>query len=289
VPTVAPGHPEPERTTKKRGGVRVRTDDGVDLAVVEAGTGPPLLLVHGFGGAKEDFADHLAALGERARVVAFDHRGHGESGKPDVAAAYSLDRLAADTLAVADALGFESFRLLGHSMGGMVARRVLLAAPERVDAVVFMDTGAGPPPGLELEVVRVGAELALSPGGMATLREILDDAAVLGSEADRRLMEGRPGYREFGRRKWEALAPMMWATLAVEMVEQPDQLDALRALCCPALVIVGEQDETFLDASRTLAASIPGARLVEIRDAGHSPQFETPAAWLAALEGFLYA
>jgi pimeloyl-ACP methyl ester carboxylesterase len=103
-----------------RGGksMRITMDDGVELAVEVAGDGPGLLLVHGFGGAKEDFADHVAALAATHTVVVFDHRGHGASDKPADLAAYSLDRLRADTLAVADAVGLDGFRLLGHSMGG---------------------------------------------------------------------------------------------------------------------------------------------------------------------------
>ena len=102
------------------------------------------MLVHGFGGAKEDFADHVPELARDHTVVVFDHRGHGESDKPDDLAAYSFDRLVADTLAVADAVGLDRFRLLGHSMGGMVARRVVLQHPERVEALILMDTAPGP-------------------------------------------------------------------------------------------------------------------------------------------------
>ncbi|MGH9027085.1 MAG: alpha/beta fold hydrolase, partial [Acidimicrobiia bacterium] len=198
--------------------MRVRTDDGVELAVAEAGAGPPLLLVHGLGGAKEDFTEHFETLGRRARVVTFDHRGHGESDKPDAAASYSFDRLAADTLAVADALGLDSFRLLGYSMGGMVARRVALAAPGRVDALVFMSTAAGPPPALNADFVRIGAALAVEADGMDQLRVILDEADTLGSAAYRRVLAEKPGYREFGDYKWNALAPVGWATLVVELV-----------------------------------------------------------------------
>ena len=71
--------------------MRVRTDDGVTLAAVVEGTGPGLLLVHGFGGAKEDFADHVATLARDYKVVTFDHRGHGESDKPVDIEAYSID------------------------------------------------------------------------------------------------------------------------------------------------------------------------------------------------------
>ena len=109
--------------------MRVVVDDGVGLEVVEQGSGPTLLLVHGFGGAKEDFADQVEALAARYHVVTFDHRGHGESDGPSDAFAYSFDRLTADTVAVADAVGADQFRLLGHSMGGMIARRLVLAHP----------------------------------------------------------------------------------------------------------------------------------------------------------------
>ena len=83
----------------------VTTDDGVALAASvtpSINDAPTLVLVHGFGGAKEDFADHVEALARHHRVVTFDLRGHGQSDAPDEPSAYSLDRLAADVLAVAD-------------------------------------------------------------------------------------------------------------------------------------------------------------------------------------------
>ncbi|HVM40302.1 MAG TPA: alpha/beta fold hydrolase, partial [Acidimicrobiia bacterium] len=123
--------------------MRVTVDDGVELEVVRRGEGLPLLLVHGFGGLKEDFADHLDALAVDHEVVAFDHRGHGESGKTGDPSSYSLKRMAADVLAVADACGFDRFRLLGFSMGGMVVQHVVLDAPQRIDALVLMGTCPG--------------------------------------------------------------------------------------------------------------------------------------------------
>src|ERR1700733_1296067 len=119
-------------------GMRITTSDGVGLAVEVAGSGPGLLLVHGFGGAKEDFADHVPVLARDHTVVIFDHRGHGSSDKPTDRAMYSIDRLATDILEVADACGLERFRLLGHSMGGMVARQIPLREPPRVEALVMM-------------------------------------------------------------------------------------------------------------------------------------------------------
>jgi pimeloyl-ACP methyl ester carboxylesterase len=266
--------------------MRVRTDDGVGLEVRVAGSGPALLLVHGFGGAKEDFSDHVESLAADHQVVTFDHRGHGESDAPAEAGAYSLDRLAADTLAVADAVGARSFRLLGHSMGGMVARRVVLGAPERVDALVLMDTSPGPVPGMDGEIIELGAGIALGDG-MDELKRVMDAFSPLGTPAYERLVAERPGYVEFMDRKWASLSAMMWATIIREIRDQPDQLAAMASVACPTLVVVGEQDTPFVGVSRQVAATIPGARLAVIPDAGHSPQFENPRAWSQVMTDFL--
>jgi pimeloyl-ACP methyl ester carboxylesterase len=266
--------------------VRVTTDDGVGLEVRVEGEGPGLVLVHGFGGAKEDFADQVPVLARRARVVTFDHRGHGESDGPADVAAYSLDRLAADVLTVADACGLERFRLLGHSMGGMTARRVVLGAPERVEALVLMDTSSGPVVGIDPDLIDGAAEYGLAEGKDA-LKELLDSAPVLDTPAYEQLLEGRAGYREFQDAKWEALSVVMWCAMARDLAHQPQQLPLLAGVGCPTLVIVGEQDTPFVGDSRAMAEAIPDARLVVIPDAGHSPQFENPEEWIAALAEFL--
>ena len=268
--------------------MRVTVDDGVGLATVVAGPpeAPGLLLVHGFGGAKEDFADHVDALAREHRVVTFDHRGHGESDAPEDPAAYSLDRLAVDTLAVARATGLEDLRLLGHSMGGMVARRVALAHPERLAALVLMGTSAGPPPGLDPDLAAFGAEIVRTDG-MGELKRVQDELDPLGSPSYRRLLAERSGYREYAERNWASLSPVMWMQLAVEIVTQPDQLADVAGVELPTLVIVGDEDVTFFEPCRQLAATIPGAELAVIPTAGHSPQFENPPAWFATLDGFL--
>jgi len=268
--------------------MRVTVDDGVALETVMAGPtdAPGLLLVHGFGGAKEDFADHVDALALEHRVVIFDHRGHGASDKPAHPAAYSLDRLAADALAVARAAGLHDLRLLGHSMGGMVVRRLALAHPDELHALVLMDTSPGAPPGIDPELVTVGARVARTEG-LAAVRVLSDGLDLLGSAAYQRVLAERPGFAEYVERKWASLSPVMWATLAREIVGQADQLAALSNLPHATLVMVGEEDATFVAPSRAMAEALPDARLVVIPDAGHSPQFENPAVWREALRAFL--
>ncbi len=267
--------------------MRITTDDGVGLVAGVAGRGPGLLLVHGFGGAKEDFTDHVPALAHDHTVVVFDHRGHGESDKPDDPGAYSLERLASDVLAVADAAELPTFRLLGHSMGGMVARKVVLDAPERVDALVMMDTSAGPIPGFDPELVDIAADVALTRGKDA-LKELLDLAQPLETEAYRRVLAEQPGYQAFVDRKWEMLSAVMWGALARALAYQSDDLPRLAAeLRCPLLVLVGAQDKPFVHAAKLMTGTIPSAELATIPDAGHSPQFENPQAWYDALTKFL--
>ncbi len=266
--------------------MRVLTDDGVELAVEVRGSGPALLLVHGFGGAKEDFFDHLDELAGSHRVATFDHRGHGASAQPDRLDAYSLERLRVDVLCVADALGFDRFRLLGHSMGGMVTRRIALDHPDRVEAHVFMDTSAGPLDDFDPALLELAAQLAIDEGKDA-LKAALDAAAPLTNPAYEKLLRERPGYQQFVDRKWADLSHVMWAALARAIAFQTDDLDDLRSLRCPSLVIVGELDLPFVPWAHAIAGAVPGARLSVIADAGHSPQFENPDAWFAELNEFL--
>lgn len=266
--------------------MRISTDDGVGLEVTDQGAGPALMLVHGFGGAKEDFSDQLDDLARDHRVITLDLRGHGESDGPEEEARYSLDRFAADLVNVLDALDIARVRMLGHSMGGMVVRRFALAAPERLDALVFMDTAPGPVPGLDSELIDLGVQIA-NEQGMDELKRVMDAFEPLGTPSYDRLLAERPGYRAFGDAKWAALSRAMYATMMIEIRDQPDQLAELVGITCPTLVLVGVEDTPFMVGSRAMAETIPGAQLVVIEGAGHSPQFENGPAWLAAIRQFL--
>jgi pimeloyl-ACP methyl ester carboxylesterase len=262
---------------------------GIDLMALEAGEGGrPLLLVHGFTGAKEDFADWIELLASLGwHVVVPDHRGHGASTHPVGEAAFSLQTFAADMLALCDEVGWERFVLLGHSMGGMVAQHMALDAPGRVQGLLLMDTGHGPVEGLDPEQVVLGQQV-VREGGLQLLVELQRDReGVLDTPANLRLVRERPGYAEWGERKTLACSADMWLAMARELTECDDRLERLADVAVPTLVIVGEQDGPFVAASERMAKTIPGARLVVVPDAGHSPQFENPDAWWAALTAFL--
>ena len=271
----------------------VRTVDlgQVQLEVADAGAGGrPVLLVHGFTADREEVADVLGLLAERGwHAVAPDLRGHGRSDHPTEAEAYTFEILAADVVALADAFGFDRFALVGHSMGGGVAQLVALDHPERLTGLVLASTFHGPVKGISMELVELGRWVVRS-AGMAGLAQAL--AARRADDPDsvaavERLQEARPGYAEHTRLRLESTSPDMWMALAPQFVQQADRLERLARLDVPTAVIVGEQDATMLVDCRRLAATIPGAELTVIPDAGHVPQLENPEAWQKALLGFL--
>ncbi len=269
---------------------RIELPEGLGLEVLEAGApgARPLMLVHGFTGAKEDFAAHLDDLAASGcHVLAPDLRGHGGSDRPPGRHSYGLRRFAADLVQLADALGWDRFTLLGHSMGGMVAQHLALDTPARLEGLVLMGTSHTVPDGIDPAVVEMGKAVVRS-GGMGLLVEVSrQQAGPLGSAAHDRVVRDRAGYREFSERKTLAASAEMWLAMVDELLSQPDRLADLAAVEMPTLVLVGEQDRSFLAHSRSMAAAMPDARLVVIPDAGHSPQFENPPAWFEAVSSFL--
>jgi 2-succinyl-6-hydroxy-2,4-cyclohexadiene-1-carboxylate synthase len=252
------------------------------------------VLVHGFTGSSDDFVDVLPALATRGRTLAPDLRGHGATSRPGAPADYSFERLAGDVLGFLDAVGAPSCDLLGHSMGGMVAQLVTLRAPERVASLVLMDTAAGP----VLRAARPfleGAARIARESGMEALFQL--SRAGFASQAARapalaRCVERMGEERFWARMRAKSLAmdPVAFATLGPLLCGHDGIEHRLGEIRCPTTVLVGAQESPPLaEGSRALAAGIPGARLVVIEDAAHSPQLENPEAWLAAVLGHLDA
>jgi 3-oxoadipate enol-lactonase len=263
----------------------VRAGD-VTLEIAEAGVdGRPLLMVHGFSGAKEDFADWFDSLAERGwHVVAPDLRGHGASDHPARTRDYSLELFEADLLALVHHLGWDRFVLVGHSMGGMIGQSLAIHEPARLDGLVLMDTVTAPPGGSTMLAMR----LALRAARWNVVARLLRRPPPKSPESVRRLYAERPGYTDWLRAKILATSPAMAKAMSAELQSGADRLPELAALSLPVLVIVGEHDMPgFVEGSRRMADAIPGATFALMDGAAHSPQLETPEAWWTALTGFL--
>ncbi|MEY2473183.1 MAG: 3-oxoadipate enol-lactonase [Actinomycetota bacterium] len=273
---------------------RILNVNGVDLEIVEAGAGngDRLLLIHGFGGSKEDFTHYLPRLGATGwHVVAPDLRGHGGSSKPQDEAAYSLKQLADDVDALFDALGWDTAVVLGHSMGGMVVQVFALAHAARISALVLMDTSHKIPDHVDPTMIAAGQQV-VRDGGTELLVEIGKNATEPGPLDTIPYIEmckADPAYKAWSDYKTLNFAGPAWAGLAGDMAIQEDRLEQLAALGMPTLVMVGEMDDGFMKQSIAMSETIPGAQLAVIAGGGHSPQFEAPAAWWDTLRAFLDA
>ena len=260
------------------------------MAYTERGSGGRrLMLLHGFTGARTDFADHLEPLAAAGwHVVAPDLRGHGETGGPRDTTAYTVAAFVDDVVAFADRLGWDHFVLLGHSMGGIIAQQLALDHPGRLDALILMDTWHGPLNVATTELLELGGAFAISDG-MAALADLFDSGGPnpLETDAYQRVRAERPEIVAQQRANMVGAVPEMFASCAMMMKTEPDRLDRLRSVAVPTLVIVGEHDGLFLDDSGRIADVIAGAELVTIAGAGHTPQWEEPTAWFAALSTFL--
>lgn len=249
----------------------------VELAHTTYGDGLPLLLVHGFTGSSLDWTDVVEPLARDRQVITFDHRGHGESPNTDDTATYTFDQLVTDMSGLVDGLGLDRFDLLGHSMGGVVAMRYVLKHPERVRSLVLMDTSARAMDGAG-DFLRGGIELVRAQGTRAVF-DVVQPFLGTGQRAD--------VLRERMRIKLEQMDPVAFVALGEELLSYPSLLDRLATLDIPTTVVVGMNDNGLRPAADELAATVPGAVLVVVPDAAHSPQDENRDAWLDAIENHL--
>jgi haloacetate dehalogenase len=116
--------------------------DGVEISYVVGGSGPPVLLLHGFPQTKAMWSHVAARLANHFTIVCADLRGYGDSGKPqclDDRSNYSFRALAADQIGLMRRLGFERFHLVGHDRGGRTGHRMALDYPDAVQTLVVMD------------------------------------------------------------------------------------------------------------------------------------------------------
>lgn len=253
----------------------------LEVGYDDAGTGPPVVFVHGGLGNRAMWRPQVAALRERYRCLTYDLRGHGETTGGEDVEAFTPALLRDDLLAFADALGLARFHLVGLSVGGFVGQETAIARPERVDRLVLADTWVVTSADARMrEVGRLLSpvvEVALRVAGTAPL-------AALGA---RGMGADRPEAAELVREATAGTSPeaaiRVWRGLS-----HHDTRERLSRITAPTLVLVGERDHN-VEQSRLLARSIAGAELKVLSDAGHVSNLAAPEAFNAALEAFLGA
>lgn len=257
----------------------------IEFNVVDEGAGDvPLFLVHGYTGGASDFDDVAPTLAQSRRVIRYDHRGHARSTNTGNPASYTFDALVADLTAIVEHFGCDQIDLLGHSMGGVVSMRYVLANPQQVRSLVLMDTGAQPSGEMPIDLIEGLAERGRKEG-MQVVVDVM--APFIGALQARLSPERREELHQRNVGKVPFMDPEAFVQFARELNAYPSMVSKLHAIDCPTTVMVGENDAGLRDASEVMANEIPGAELVVIADAGHSPQEDRPDEWLRVVERHL--
>src|ERR1700686_4706281 len=243
--------------------------EGVKIYYEVHGSGPPLLLTHGYSSTSAMWKGQIEALSKHHKLVLWDMRGHGQSDYPDDPAAYSEALTVADMAALLDAIGAETAIVGGLSLGGYMSLAFYRAHPDRVRALLIIDTG----PGFKKDDARAAWNKRAHETGDRFEREGLGAL--------------QSGIRESSTGNHRDATGL--ARAARGMLAQRDArvIESLPDIKVPSLVVVGADDTPFLAASDYMAAKIPGAKKVVIPAAGHAVNIDQPQAFVAAVLPFL--
>lgn len=256
--------------------VQVTLPTGATVGVTDSGgDGPVVVFSHGLLMNHAMFAPQVAALRDAYRVVTWDERGHGEAEHEGT---WSYWDSADDVLALLDHLGVEQAVLAGMSQGGFLSLRAALRAPERVRALVLLDTQAGPE---DPEILPLYEQMASAWGAHGPSESALDytAAAILGPGAD-----DQPWKDLWSAMPWHRSPQVMHPLMTRE-----DVTDRLGEITCPALVVHGDADAAIpVEKAQALVDGLPGARpLVLVPGAGHAANLTHPEPVNAAVREFL--
>jgi triacylglycerol lipase len=257
---VAPPQVSPPRWT---------TAAGVRIRYFEAGNGPPMLLLHGFGGSATNWFCVMGALGAKHHVIAIDQAGFGASDKPR--RGYGGDFLAESAHAFLRKLGVKHAVVAGASMGGDVAARLAARHPEDVERLILIDSS-----GLDLTPRK--SDFPRDPHTLAEqeqiLRAIFADPAFVTPALVRQRLEAH-------LRNGDSYTLTHWSG------DDAGLESLLPRIKAPALIVWGSDDPIWPRATANeYARRIRGARIAIVEHAGHAPYLERPASFVDAVLRF---
>ncbi len=252
------------------------------LHLIEAGSGAPVILLHGLFGSARNFGAIQRRLAERRRVIALDLRNHGASlHDPDMGYA----AMAADVAETLVALGTGPAAVIGHSMGGKVAMRLALDRAELVSALVGADIAPRAYPPHFAAIAAAMARLPLARG----LTRAEADAALTGPVPD-------PALRAFLLQNFIPGRPAAWRIGLAEIIAVLDpqiggwDAPAGARYAGPVMVLAGEMSDYTTPADRpAFRARLYAARVGTVRPAGHWLHADNPDGFLSAVTLFLDA
>jgi len=262
--------------TKK---IRVR---GIEMAYDVEGSGPPVVLLHGYPFNRSMWRDQVEALQATNRVIMPDLRGLGETeATPEPA---TMNEMAEDVAALLDELKIDRVTLGGLSMGGYVALAFIRRFPLRVRALILADTR----PQTDTEEGKLAREeqaQKVLEEGMSAITDL-----ILKKSLTPATLAGRPDIVSRVREMIAKSNPLGAAAALRGMAVRSDQTHFLASILAPTLIIVGSEDQlTPPSDAELMRREIRGSRLVVIPGAAHVSNLERPAEFNHALTEFLRA
>jgi pimeloyl-ACP methyl ester carboxylesterase len=245
--------------------------DGIAVYYETRGTGPAILLTHGFAATGRMWSRQLEMLTTSFTVIAWDLRGHGRTDSPADFQAYTEAETLADMAAILDVHGVSRAIIGGHSLGGYMSLAFHATHTDRVSALLLC--GAGP--GYRNDAPRQAWN--------ATAHQLADEIEGGGLEQ----LRGRsPEVDPSDHKSVGGLA-----SAARGMLTQRDSrvIESLPTIAVPTFISVGSNDESYLGATEYLEAKIPHARRTVFDGAGHAANCELPDQFNMALHQFLVA
>lgn len=258
------------------------TANGIDLNYVESGEGAQTVVFsHGLLLDHRMFEPQRLALSEHYRVIAYDHRGQGESAPSRKG--YDMDSLTEDTVDLLRGTQSTPCHFVGLSMGGFVGMRLAARYPELVRSLTLLNTSASPETfvaGLRFRAMQAVASL-FGPGPL--IKQVLP------------VMFGRSFRTDPARRseleRWThhvQSLPRRIVGPVGGVIGRASIIDELKFIRCPTMVLTGDEDQTTPPAeAERIVAEIAGAKLVRLKGCGHSSAIEAPEAVSAAIAEFL--
>jgi pimeloyl-ACP methyl ester carboxylesterase len=259
--------------------LRERVEGGV-VAGAEAGSGPPILLLHGLGGTWQYWSRTMELLAGSARCIALDLPGFGQSDTPP--GGFSLDSASDNLAAALHALGGAPAVVCGHSLGGPLAARFALRHPDAVSRLVLVGpSGLAPAPPWQLRALRAVPVynllqrapfpwerwlLPIAPLRHAALGLLVDNPSAVDRALVQRILEGAREARE--------ITPALGASFATGLDDDAPLVAA------PIAAVWGERDRMVPPSdAEILRRVVPSAQVHFLPGCGHLPMVERPEAF----------
>ena len=261
--------------------------DGLGLHAEVAGSGPPLVLLHGFTGSAGTWSGLTAALAADYTVIAPDLIGHGRSDAPEDVDRYRMPRAVDDLVALVRQLGHGRAAWLGYSLGGRTALQLVVQHPEAVEALILEGASPGIADGDE-RAARVASDEAMAErierDGVEAFVDTWERVPLFATQLSLPA-ETRAAIR--ATRTANTATGLANSLRGMGAGAQDPLLDRVAGITVPTLLIAGELDTKYVEIARDMARTMPDATMHLIEGAGHAAHLERPEAFQRPLLEFL--